>query len=226
MSSIFFIFLSAIKHTCAKEMFFDNDKIEHFYEVIDNDNSEKLQLLIRKDPIFKKKTKRLLFYSITKNAVQCGKLIIEHITNINESFFMENCYIQASTEYNSLEITKILLSKGADPNIITSNYCCPIVNAVKNKNIEMVQLLRQYNASIDILTYFYNVLLEYPDTSLLKDVINTMNIQELYIAKKYTKDTTILKFINDKIDIIWTSIKLRLPIEEEGIMKNIKSFIF
>lgn len=226
MSSIFFIFLTAIKHPCAKEMFFDNDKIEHFYKVIDEDNDKELQQLIKKDPIFKKKSKRLLFYSIVNNAVQCGKLIIGHINNVNESFFMENCYIQASTEYNSLKITKELLSRGADPNIVTSNYCCPIVNAVKNKNVEMVKLLRQYKASIDILTYFYNELLEYPDTELIKDVINTMNIQELYIAQKYTNDITLLKYINDKIDTIWKSIKILLPIEEEGIMKNIKSFVF
>ena len=219
-----FILSAASKHPCAEEMFFETDKIDYIYDIINNDEHEKLSILLQTDPVCKKKIKRIFFYSIIRNAIQCAPILLTHIKNINELFFLDNCYIQAATEYNRLEITKIILQEGADPNIVTTNQCCPIGNAVRNKNIAMVNLLRQHGASIDVLIYFDYDLQRYPDVSLIKDVIDTMTVEELYVAKKYNNYDNMLHYIIEKEKEAWKPLDDVVGIE--GIVRMIKSYVF
>lgn len=226
LNDTIFILSAASKHPCAEEMFFETDKIDYIYDIINNDDHEKLIPLLRDDPFCKRKVKRIFFYSIIRNAIQCAPILLKHIKNINERFFLDNCYIQAATEYNRLELTEAILKEGADPNIVTTNYCCPISNAVKNQNIAMVNLLRQYGASIDVLVYFYDDLQRYPDLSLIKEVIDTMKIEELYAAKKYTDNDNILQYIIEKEKEVWKPINDSLSINEKGIVEIIKAYVF
>ncbi len=88
----------------------------------------------------------------------------------------------------------------------------------------MVNLLRQYGASINVLVYFYNDLQSYPDLSLIKEVIDTMTVEELYVAKKYTDYDNILHYILEKEKEAWKPVDDAVGIE--GIVRMIKAYVF
>lgn len=227
-AELLYVLTEAAKHKCAEELYFETNNINYIYEIINNDNEISLENLINNDPECKKKIKRLFFHSIFTNSIKCGILLIKHIKDLNETFFMDNCYIQASTEYNCLEITEELLKMGANPNLITTNNCCPIVNAVKNNNTEMVKLLRKYNAIINVLIHFYNDLLKYKEKSLIKNVIDTMSLEDLYISSKYNLDEEIRNYTIDKIYTSWHPVINQFDkrnMKMDGILGIIKDFV-
>lgn len=193
--------------------------VNYIYDCILNDKIEMFKNIIKTDPKCRKIIKRLIFFSLFEKKTESCILLLQEISNINEKFFMDNCYIQASTEFNNLEVTKYLLEKGAEPNVITTNFMCPIVNAIRHKNDEMVNLLLDYNTYVDILIFVPDDLAKYNNIELTKKVIDCMNICQLY---KFNNNNPIINnYIDERKSIIWKPFGF-LP---NDIIKLIEEFI-
>gem|GEM_PF-2860115 len=66
--------------------------------------------------------------------------------------------------HNDLEVMKLLLERGADPNIpvkFKKSRFYPIMNAIYHRNLEMVKLLIQYHANVNVSTETFNTPLSY-----------------------------------------------------------------
>ena len=120
----------------------------------------------------------------TKEALQ----LLETIEDLNEQFLLGNTFLNCSTFYNEYEITKELLRRGADVNIITDTFCFPLLNAIEQKCKPIVDLLLEYNANTSILYLFINKLIQYTETHgdyLLKLVLSRCTLHELKNVEKH-----------------------------------------
>lgn len=192
--------------------------VVHVYDIINKDDVKSLKILIDNDNTVYAQLKRFIFYSLFVGSHLCSIHIIERLEDVNENFFMDNTYIQAATEFNRFEIAKILLERGADPNVITTNFICPLSNAVMHRNSEMVDELIKHGASIYFLIFFLDDVSDYGDEKLTMRVIDCMTIEHLYIAKKFIDGP----YLEEKIHECWKNLNEKLP---EFVVNYIKKYI-
>ncbi|MCP4355483.1 MAG: hypothetical protein GY793_07610 [Proteobacteria bacterium] len=96
-------------------------------------------LLLTLDKAYKNKDKELL--------VLAGMLLKkEKYLNITNA--VGNTALHFSTLLNNYKLTKIILEKGANPNLENVKGWRPIDIAVKNKDVDMINLLRYYGAKM------------------------------------------------------------------------------
>ena len=186
--------------------------MKHVYNLIDDNNFEELNKLVRDDRNTYISLKRFIFYSLFLNKTECCLVLLNNVEDFDEFFFMGNNYLQASSEFNNFKVTKFLLEKGADPNTVTSNFCCPLVNAVKFCNDKMVDILLEHGANVNVLVYFPNELLFYDRETLTKEVVETMCYKELSIFSKNFKGTQYSDLINQRKFDCLRPLFLKIPV--------------
>ena len=120
-----------------------------------------------------------MFNFIADNDVNGVLEFLETVDDINMDFIAGQTFINSATEHDQYVITKALLEKGANPNILTDTWCCPLVNAVCRKNRAMVELLLKYDAKINILYLFFDKLIEYQDENLMDRFLNDCSYEQL-----------------------------------------------
>ena len=69
--------------------------------------------------------------------------------NINCTDIKKITPLWAACQVNNIEIVKLLLEYGADPNIVKSDGCSPLWIAASKGYSECVQILIKYDANID-----------------------------------------------------------------------------
>jgi ankyrin repeat protein len=149
------------------------------------------------NPLQYREKSSLLHICIEKNLIE---LLIYFISkNININIF--NCNYETPLKYacklNKLPFVKILLEKGADPNINSIlNYSC-LHSAIDNNNYEMVKLLIDYNAdyncktlstsmySIDGSPSYNESILRYSMTYFNHDIINYLKSKNAIYYNSY-----------------------------------------
>ena len=171
----------------------------------------------------------MTFGLISNNETQQVIEQLKNIPDINERSYLGNTLINCSTEYDDYEITKKLLEQGADPNVMTENWCCPLANAVIQKNRMMVQLLLQFGAKMHILYFYIDNLIEYdliyPDDNLLALFLDNCNfsmLKELLIKYPLISDQIELSMQNFKNTFERISVK---PKNSDFIWENVINFI-
>lgn len=155
---------------------------------------------------------------------------LKNIPDVNErSFYYGNTLINCSTEYDDYQVTKELLEKGADPNVMTENWCCPLANAVIQKNRQMVKLLLNFGAKLHILYFYIENLIEYnliyPEDNLLQlflDGCNFSMLKELLI--KYPNIVNNIESSLQKYKNIFDRIPKK-PKNSDFIWENVVNFI-
>lgn len=97
-----------------------------------------------------------LHYAITKGDIRAVQLLLDNGADINSLDWMFSPLSRA-VKCNQRDITKILLEKGADPNLFVKSYphtsqkqYTPIYYAALSGSAEVVQLLIEYDADINI----------------------------------------------------------------------------
>lgn len=124
-------------------------------------------------------------------------LFIKHNININAYNDSYETPLMYACKLNKLVFVKLLLSKGADPNINSLlNYSC-LHRAIENNNYDMVKILIDYNSDYNLKTLSY---------SLMSIHSNDSNYDEsiLSYAKRYYNDT-IIQHLESKNAIYYRS---------------------
>ena len=114
-----------------------------------------------------KRKDRVMFDYIHNREIDKSIKYLDQIEDLNETYIAGQTYINCAVEHNEYILTKKMLDMGANPNIVTDTWCCPLVNAIKNKNSHMVNLLLDYGVNLDILYLFFDRLVDYGDEDLL-----------------------------------------------------------
>lgn len=168
----FLILLEILNHPCTEEMY--KGDIRKIYRLIENNQCKKLEEYLEKD---KSIVKRLFFYSISLENTESSLIILKHINNVNETFYFDNCYLQASTQFDNIEVTKKLLELGANPNPCGQH---PLTNALFHKNEEMINLLLEKGSRIEFLYNYVNQTSE----NVFERMIKTATLENLYFLKR------------------------------------------
>lgn len=202
--SLLIVLLAASMHESADEMFFELDNISFVYSIIDDNRYEELERTIQGNHLCRMKVKRLFFYSLSRNKTDCCLVLLKYINNVNEKFFLDNSYIQASTQFNNYDVTERLLEMGSDPNIKTMTNEYPILNCVKNSNYNLVDLLIKFGCGVSPLYPLFDTLRDNGRDEHVKKMINKMTFDNLlkYIhTTKYYKEMINAK-INETIEAL------------------------
>ena len=92
----------------------------------------------------------LLLSATNKNNIELVKLLLKYgagkTINENNNKLINALKIALSKEHH--EIAKTLLENGANPNIKDNNGWTPLMSAIKNGDVKIVELLLHYNANI------------------------------------------------------------------------------
>jgi len=206
-----YLLLEIVNHPCAKEMFFSDEDINFMYNMIDNNNIIELQNLLDKDPT---KAKRLFFYSLFHEKSNIAFLLLDYIKDVNEKFFLDNCFLQASTQFNNLETTHKLLKMGADPNPDGHH---PLINSINN--YKMFDLLIKYGSDIKVVFPFINRI----NNEIFNRILIESSIENLYTINHYNKNIERKKIIKEKINECLYPISELL--KKEDIIKHIETFL-
>jgi ankyrin repeat protein len=75
-------------------------------------------------------------------------LLLNMKYNINEIDCYGNTPLHYAIQFNKLHYVEFLIKNGADIHILNMNHDIPLMIAIKNNNIKMVQLLLKYNVSM------------------------------------------------------------------------------
>jgi uncharacterized protein len=93
-----------------------------------------------------------------EKSLQTIKLLIEHNINVNK-YCGNKTILHFSAETNNLELCKLILSKGADPNIKNSYGLTALEIAYnRHKNVEMLQLLAEKTSRNIVPKYDFNLI--------------------------------------------------------------------
>jgi len=140
-------------------MFVDHNGWSALHYAIENKDIKTIFLLIKEAPAllnYKNKignTPLLLtldkaYKDKDKELVVLAKMLLQKEKYLNVTNAVGNTALHFSTLSNDYELTKLILEKGANPNIENVKGWRPIDIAVKNKNVEMANLLRYYGAKL------------------------------------------------------------------------------
>lgn len=207
------ILLQAVNHPCAKEMFFIDNSIEYLYDIINKNSIEELNNLLQKDP---SKAKRLFFYSLFNEKFEIALLLINYIEDVNEKFFLDNCFLQASTQFNDIPTTKKLLSMGANPNPSGQH---PLVNAILQNNNEIFDLLLQYGSNIEFSYPYINQ----ANNEIFNKILNNITIENLCMVNFFTKNIERKRKINEiKRKYLEPIFKI---LKNEDILNHIENYL-
>lgn len=134
--------------------------------------------------------------------------------SINEKLFLGNTFLNCATEYSNYDVTKRLLELGANPNMITDTWCCPLVNAVVHKDRKMVDLLLEYGAKLNVLFFFFDRLVDYNDPQLMDRFLGCCTLEQLkkldlyypnftqqILDKKFKIRETVFKYYTTKLQV-------------------------
>ena len=138
-----------------------------------------------------------MFEYIHNNDIEQALDFLNTIDNINFQYIGGQTIINSAVENNQYEITKKALENGANPNILTDIWCCPLVNAISRKNKKIVDLLLDYNVNVDIMYFFFDRLIEYNDKDLILFFLDKCTYEQLKHLKNIYPEST--KIINSKI---------------------------
>lgn len=140
---------------------------------------------------------RLMFEHISKGDID-NVLDFLNDVDVNRSYVGGNTLLNCSVEYDNYLVTKKLLEKGANPNMLTDNWCCPIVYSIKRKDIKLTNLLRQYGAGLSIMIFFLDDIFEYPDHKIILEFLSGCKIEQL---KQISKDFDIQSFLDENVSL-------------------------
>ena len=122
-----------------------------------------------------------------QNCMDIETFILSNKQHVNDRYLLGTTFMQSAVDRNNKQIVKFLLKNGACPNSLTQTWCCPILSAVKSKNEDIVKLLIDHNADIEILLFFcvdidaYNN--TFPDSELIWKLVNMMTLDEITSMK-------------------------------------------
>lgn len=113
-----------------------------------------------------------LWFASRFGAIKIMKYAIDQGADVNRVYFGDPILYNTGNNY---EATKLLLEAGADPNIDVE-YTNPIFGAIENGNVEVFDLLREYDANIHI---------EYPEGNNILDVATENVLRDRWHPNQY-----------------------------------------
>jgi ankyrin repeat protein len=128
---------------------------------------------------YMKRKERPLFNFIIDGDSEGALSFLDTIDDVNQTWIAGQTFVNCSTENNNYQVTRRLLEMGADPDFITDICSCPLVNAIKNGNVDMVEVLLEYNADIGVFYFFFDSLVEYGDSKLTGDFLAGCSLEQL-----------------------------------------------
>lgn len=167
---------------------------------------------------------RMLYNGETQKVLE----FLECVPDISGSdFLFNNTYINCATENDDYEVTRYCLERGADPNVVTDTWCCPLVNAVVRKNRKMVELLLDHGARVNVLYFFIDRLLDYGDKNLIDVFIKSCNIDQLKVIQRLYPElvSEVDSQINDIMKDTFGYSKIMSNVDTNDIWNNVLCFI-
>lgn len=133
---------------------------------------------------------------ILKKDITMTKMLLKYIKNINAKTSKGSTALHYACSFQLIEITKLLLDAGADPEISEAEYdLYPIFYAVIQNNIELTKLMINYNVNPNDQDYLGNTIIHY-------SIMNNHNEIIDYIFDKYEikikNEDTYMEDINNK----------------------------
>ena len=143
-----------------KQIIKNPDDFEEYLKVLEPNEADSFRnefaLILNTDEIVK-------YYKEEKH--------IHDAVSYREKAFSNSC------DFNSIDVAKLLLKKGVNPNIFDRN-CLPVTHALISKNFELAELLIKYGAKLNIRNAngylpIHHVIGITNDTSILKKLLKS-----------------------------------------------------
>lgn len=140
-----------------------------------------------------------LHLAVRKRDITMVKMLTKYVKNLDARTNSGSTALHFACNYQSYDIVKILLEKGASQNVIEADYdFYPIFYAVVQNNVEITKLLVDYNANPNNQDYEGNTVIHYAilnnHTEILDYIIN-------HYPVKYTNTNVYIEDINNKLDV-------------------------
>ena len=130
-----------------------------------------------------------MHYAVKNSSEVQVRMLLEYGANFKGRFSETDTYLNQATLNNDLEMVKLLLESGANPNELNKNNLGPLTVSVRHGNYELTGLLLKYGARQDLSIFWNEVIFYNSSTDFIQSVFLDLGItgETLVVGKKNEK---------------------------------------
>ena len=152
----------------------------------------------------------------------------KYINSINNITINKHTLLSESVENNNYDAVKLLAQNNANLDYPSDNI--PIIIAINNNNLKMVQLLKKLGANINIKNINYTngfISAVYNNNKDIVDFLIKKNVDQTYMGHMSDDNPILIALLNAKYDIVDLLLKNNININQHDKYLNITAhYIF